>query len=62
MYYIIYQNGSYINTISASADFVETYCEKHSYTYEEVEMTTSEVEVDVWTELAQAITEGVNSI
>lgn len=36
MKWTIYENGETINTIEASAEFVETYCEENGYTYEQI--------------------------
>lgn len=36
MKWTIYENGEVINTIAASEEFVETYCEENGYTYEQI--------------------------
>ena len=43
-YYKIFKNGEEMNTIVASIPFVESYCAKNGYTYEEI---VSEPEVVV---------------
>lgn len=77
-YFKIFQDGIEINHIVADDEFVNKYCESNGYTYEEYTMpkpetpdtedsTESETESTdtdpvTWDILAQAYTEGVNSI
>lgn len=42
MRYKIFENGTEINVIVADAAFVESYCEKHGYTYELSELPEPE--------------------
>lgn len=66
MRYEIYENDTLINTIIADEAFVTAYCKKNSYTYKAAEipqtLTPEPQTDDVYTELAKAIREGVNSI
>ena len=65
MRYAIYQGGAQINTIVASEEFVTAYCERNGYTYEKAPLPAPEPEEpegDVWAEMAEAITEGVNEV
>ena len=67
MRYKIYLNGELVNTIVASESFVIGYCEKYGYTYEADPLPVPEPEPetpegDVWSDMAAAITEGVNEV
>ena len=67
MRYEIYENDTLINTIIADETFIANYCNKHGYTYKLAELPQTEPTPepqtdDVYTELAKAIREGVNSI
>lgn len=41
MRYAIFNNGSQINTIEASKEFVQLYCDGAGYTYEEAPLPES---------------------
>ena len=67
MRYKIFENGVEINVIVAELEFVESYCKKYGYTYEEdilPEPTRPEEETDEvsWDAMAEAISEGVNEV
>lgn len=67
MRYKIFENGAEINTIVSDAAFVESYCAKNGYTYEEDPMLAPKPELEpssdatVWDELDTAYQEGVNT-
>lgn len=67
MRYKIFESSTEINVIVADPEFVEGYCKRHGYTYEEdalpdpvkPEEPVGEVS---WDAMAQAIREGVNEV
>ena len=67
MRYQIYLDGEPVNTIIAGEDFVAGYCEEHGYTWEADPLPLPGPEPEtpeegVWSEMAAAITEGVNQV
>ena len=66
--WILKQNGEVVNVIVADEDFARTYAEQNGYEIEERILPEPEPEPEpttdpvTWDELAQAYTEGVNSV
>ena len=66
--WIVKKDGEVINTITASEEFAKSYAEKHGYEIEERILPEPEPQPEeptdyvTWDELAQAYTEGVESV